>query len=44
MNITIQIIQLAGKVTMKVVGSDGKAVACRNESVSNSKISCSLTT
>lgn len=44
MNITIQIIQLAGKVTMKVAASDGKAVTCRNESVSNSKISCSLTT
>jgi hypothetical protein len=44
MNITVQVVQLAGTVSMQILDFYNSVVICRNPTTSTTKLTCSLTT
>ena len=42
MNVTVEVILLAGVINLKIVDENGTDVICLNNSMTNSKITCSF--
>lgn len=42
MNITVEVILLAGVINLNIIDENGKNITCDNKSETNSKITCSF--